>query len=47
MDYERKIRVIANSYYNMGLEKAKLRDLSGSADCLKKCLHFNKYMKTV
>lgn len=44
MDYERKIRVIANSYYNMGLEKAKLRDLSGSADCLKKCLHFNKYM---
>nr|WP_314459433.1 tetratricopeptide repeat protein [uncultured Clostridium sp.] len=44
MDYERKIRVIANSYYNMGLEKAKLRDLTGSADCLKKCLHFNKYM---
>jgi tetratricopeptide (TPR) repeat protein len=44
MDYERRIRVIANSYYNMGLEKAKLRDLTGSADCLKKCLHFNKYM---
>lgn len=44
MDYERRIRVIANSYYNMGLEKAKLRDLTGSADCLKKCLHYNKYM---
>ncbi|MDF2888754.1 MAG: repeat-containing protein [Lacrimispora sp.] len=44
MDYERKIRAIANSYYNMGLEKAKLRDLTGSADYLKKCLHFNKYM---
>ncbi len=44
MDYERRIRVIANSYYNMGLEKARLRDLTGSADCLKKCLHFNKYM---
>ena len=44
MDYERRIRVIANSYYNMGLEKARLRDLTGSVDCLKKCLHFNKYM---
>lgn len=44
MDYERRIRMIANSYYNMGLEKARLRDLTGSADCLKKCLHFNKYM---
>lgn len=44
MDYERKTRVIANSYYNMGLERAKLRDLSGASDCLKKSLHFNKYM---
>ena len=44
MDYERKTRVIANSYYNMGLERAKLRDLSGAAECLKKSLHFNKYM---
>ena len=43
MDYTRKTRVIANSYYNMGLERAKLRDLSGAADCLKKSLHFNKY----
>lgn len=44
MDYERKTRVIANSYYNMGLERARLRDLSGAAECLKKSLHFNKYM---
>ncbi len=44
MDYERKTRVIANSYYNMGLERARLRDLSGAADYLKKSLHFNKYM---
>ncbi|WP_394526318.1 tetratricopeptide repeat protein [Lacrimispora sp. JR3] len=44
MDYERKTRFIANSYYNMGLEKARLRDLSGAAECLKKSLHFNKYM---
>jgi tetratricopeptide (TPR) repeat protein len=44
MDYVRKTRVIANSYYNMGLERARLRDLSGAAECLKKSLHFNKYM---
>lgn len=44
MDYERKTRFIANSYYNMGLNKARLRDLSGAAECLKKSLHFNKYM---
>lgn len=44
MDYERKTKVIANSYYNMGLERAKLRDLSGASECLKKSLHFNKYM---
>lgn len=44
MNYERKTRVIANSYYNMGLERAKLRDLSGAAECLKRSLHFNKYM---
>ena len=44
MDYERKTRVIANSYFNIGLERAKLRDLSGASECLKKGLHFNKYM---
>ena len=43
MDYVRKTRVIANSYYNMGVERARLRDLSGAAECLKKSLHFNKY----
>lgn len=44
MDYERKTRVIANSCYNLGLEQAGLRDLSGAAGYLKKSLHFNKYM---
>lgn len=44
MDYQRKTRIIANSYYNMGLERARFRDLSGAAQCLKKSLHFNKYM---
>lgn len=33
---------IANSYYNLGLEKAKQRDLSGAAAALKRCLQFNK-----
>lgn len=39
----RKNQQIANSFYNLGLEKAKVRDLSGAAECLKKSLHFNKY----
>ncbi|MFR5601316.1 MAG: tetratricopeptide repeat protein [Lachnospiraceae bacterium] len=42
MDYNRKNQRIANSYYNLGLEKAKMRDLTGAADCLKKSLHFYK-----
>lgn len=42
-DFERKNQQAANSLYNLGLEKAKIRDLSGAADCLKKSLHFNKY----
>ena len=36
MDIAAKNRQIANSYYNLGLEKAKIRDLSGAAQCLKK-----------
>lgn len=43
MDVARKNQQIANSYYNLGLEKARIRDLSGAAECLKKSLHFNKY----
>lgn len=43
MDYGRKNQQIANSFYNLGLEKARIRDLSGAAECLKKSLHFNKY----
>lgn len=43
MDFARKNQQIANSFYNLGLEKAKIRDLSGAAQCLKKSLHFNKY----
>lgn len=43
MDYTKKTRKISNSLYNLGLERAKIRDLTGSVECLKKCLHFNKY----
>ena len=43
MDIAAKNRQVANSYYNLGLEKAKIRDLSGAAQCLKKSLHFSKY----
>lgn len=42
-DVVRKNQQVANSYYNLGLEKARIRDLSGAARCLKKSLHFNKY----
>ena len=43
MDYGRRCQRIANGYYNQGLEKAKIRDLTGAAECLKKSLHFHKY----
>lgn len=43
MDYVKRNRQIANSYYNLGLEKANIRDLSGAVECLKKSLRFDKY----
>lgn len=43
MDYVKKSHQIANSYYNLGLEKAGIRDLTGAAACLKDSVHFNKY----
>lgn len=38
-----KNRQIANVYYNIGLEKAKSRDLTGAVSALKRSLRFNKY----
>ena len=38
-----KNRQIANAYYNIGLEKAKSRDLTGAVEVLKKSLRFDKY----
>ena len=42
MDYRRRCRQISNSFYNLGLEKARIRDLTGAAECLKKSLRFDK-----
>lgn len=36
------VHKISNAYYNMGLEKAQVRDLSGAIVVLKKSLQFNK-----
>lgn len=40
--FQRVIR-ISNVYYNDGLKKAEVRDLSGAIISLKRCLKFNKY----
>lgn len=37
------VKRISNAYYNMGLEKARVRDLSGAILVLKKSLQFDKY----
>ena len=36
------VRRISNTYYNIGLEKAEVRDLSGAIETLKKSLQFDK-----
>lgn len=45
MKYDVTLERIANCYYNMGLERARLRDLTGAAELLKKALQFDKYQK--
>lgn len=40
---QRKSFQLSNLYYNQGLEKAEIRDLSGAIDLLKRSLKFNKY----
>lgn len=39
----KKLISFSNYYYNDGLEKAQVRDLSGAAESLKQCLKFNKF----
>jgi tetratricopeptide (TPR) repeat protein len=43
IDIDKRIRQISNAYYNIGLEKAKNRDLTGAVQALKESLRFNKY----
>lgn len=43
MDFEKTIYYASNSYYNLGLEQARVRDLSGAAVSLKKSLRMDKY----
>lgn len=43
MELGTKNRQIANAYYNLGLEKACQRDLSGAVRALKKSLQFDKF----
>lgn len=43
MDYVKRNRQIANSFYNLGLEKQISETFPGAVDCLKKSLHFDKY----
>lgn len=38
----KKIVMASNAYYNIGLEKANVRDLSGAVESLKMSLRFNK-----
>ena len=38
-----RVRRISNAYYNLGLQQASVRDLSGAVESLKNSLKFNKY----
>ena len=43
MEYaENRIRQLSRRYYNQGLDRAKVRDLSGAAEKLRICLHLDK-----
>lgn len=39
---QKKVYLLSNRYYNQGLEKAEIRDLSGAIDMLQRSLKFNK-----
>ena len=43
MRFDADLTKIANAYYNRGLERAQLQDLSGAAIYLKEALRFDKY----
>lgn len=43
MEAAKKNRQIANGYYNLGLERAQRRDMTGAVDALKTSLRYDKY----
>ena len=42
MEYTKKLVYLSNQWYNDGLKKANIRDLSGSIISLKKSLQYNR-----
>lgn len=42
VEVQKKAWQLSNMYYNQGLDKAEIRDLSGAIDLLKRSLKFNK-----
>ena len=40
---QKKADYLSRQYYNLGLEKASVRDLSGAISCLKQSLIYSKY----
>ena len=40
---QKKVDYLSRQYYNQGLEKASVRDLSGTINCLKQSLMYNKH----
>ena len=40
---QKKVDYLSRRYYNQGLEKASVRDLSGAINCLKQSLMYNKH----
>ncbi len=43
INYTDKCSRVSNAFYNAGLEKAQIRDLTGACRCLKRSLAFDKY----
>ncbi|MBR2189660.1 MAG: tetratricopeptide repeat protein [Eubacterium sp.] len=42
MDMEKRALLLSNRFYNRGLDKAQIRDLSGAVEMLRQSLQFNK-----
>src|SRR3712207_5420008 len=42
LDIEKRAQQLSNRYYNRGLDRAQIRDLSGAVDMLKRSLQLNK-----